>query len=89
MTESEILRSLRLALITDEISIRGIGAESGVGFSTISRLLRGKGKMSPQTRRALQAWLQGDPTPIKEFRSKLEDRIRALEQRVRRLEGKV
>ena len=73
-------------------SLRQLGAELGVSFSTLARLERGEGQPTPHTRWAVEAWLcpeqTPEPCPCGRCHPTLtEQRLASLEVRVAELEA--
>ena len=72
-------------------SLRQLGAELGVSFSTLARLERGEGQPTAHTRWVVEAWLspKAPPTPCPCGRcrpTKTEQRLASLEARLAALE---
>lgn len=61
---TQALRELREKVVAERklrgLSLRDVASESGVAFSTISRMERGIGECSPDVETRLRAWLGED-----------------------------
>jgi transcriptional regulator with XRE-family HTH domain len=75
------------------MSLRQLGAQLGVSFSTLARLERGHGAPSPHTRLRVAQWMDPDgehpPCHCAQCTFPREDRYRALQARIERLEAQM
>lgn len=57
MTTAQLIRRVQRKRLATGLSLRGLGADLGVAFSTLARIERGLGQPAAHTRLRLEAWL--------------------------------
>jgi hypothetical protein len=63
MITREFLAQVRLKRLRTGLSLRALGAQLGVSFSTLARIERGEGSPDPHTTHRLWYWVFPEPNP--------------------------
>ena len=76
------------------LSLRRLGAELGVSFSTLARIERGEGQPDPHTRHLLEHWMRPDQQDTTTgcprcMQTPREERLQSLEKRIVMIEAQI